>query len=66
MSLFRQWQKDFKGYSTKYEWNYLTWFKAMRMFKTKKTSLKNVIDDSVRSVSHNQYKSLFNHYQNFC
>lgn len=65
MSLFRQWQKDFKGYSTKYEWNYLTWFKLMRMFKSDKISLKNVINDSVRSLSHSQYKGIFGHYKQF-
>ena len=65
MSLFRQWQKDFKGYSTKYEWNYLTWFKLMRLFKSDKLSLKNVIDKSVSNLSHSQYKGIFGHYKQF-
>ncbi len=32
MSLYKGWSKDFNGYSTKYIWNYLKWFRYMRKF----------------------------------
>ncbi len=65
MSLYRQWQKDFNGYSTKYECNYLTWFKVMRLFKNDMLSLKNVINQSVNSLTHSQYKGIFGYYERF-
>jgi len=68
MMLYEKFQNVFKDNSTKYQWNYLTWFKLTRFFKEKIKGLPTVIKESVslgESNIYNQFKGMFNTYKGF-
>jgi len=64
MMLFRNWFKMFHGISTKYQINYLKWFRFIRQFAIYK--MKEMIKFSVEDkMAYPNYKSIFQDYVNF-
>ena len=65
MAAYRRWSKHFNGYSTKYVWNYLKWFRFHKKFK-KAQEISNVIIKSVKDIgSAVRYKSIPRYYEDF-
>lgn len=66
MSLLKNWMKVFKGYSTKYEWNYLKWFRFHRMFQQRKLDTENMVKLSVDDkCSSTRYGDIIKYYGDF-
>jgi len=62
MMMFRDWQKKFRGFSTKYIMNYLKWFRFVRLFEMSK--IKEMVTFSlVDKESYPRYKSIFSNYE---
>jgi transposase-like protein len=64
MNLLRRWMKGFFGFSTKYLWNYLKWFRYIRLFKSfqMKEFAKFSIDDK---QSYSRFRNIFNIYNDY-
>jgi len=66
MSLLQNWMKVFRGYSTKYEWNYLKWFRFHRMFQQRRLDTENVVKLSVDDKgSSTRYGDIIKYYGDF-
>ena len=64
MSLFGEWSKAFKGYSTKYQWNYLKWFRFNRLFSG--FNIEIMADFSLKDKeSHKRYSNIFGYYEDY-
>lgn len=60
----KEWLKNFHGISTKYEINYLKWFRFRNLFKIndfKKTAIKTIKD----KMAYERNKNIFNYYMDF-
>jgi hypothetical protein len=65
MSMYGKWNKSFKGYSTKYVWNYLKWFRFHRKYIENK-NLELMVDYAVRDTrSYNRYVLIPKYYEKF-
>ena len=58
MSMFKKWSKRFNGFSTKYVWNYLKWFRFHRKFV--ETKLDIMVSHSVSDIKGNIRYNLIN------
>ena len=67
MSLFEEWIGQFRGYSTKYIWNYLKWFRFVRMFRKFKDEIVEEITKNslLDTKSFNRHSNIFNYYKDF-
>ncbi|MCP4180990.1 MAG: IS1595 family transposase [bacterium] len=64
MSHFKEWKKQFHGFSTKYLWNYLKWFRFIKLFKN--FVIKEIAEFSLSDKNSSiRYQSIFNNYKNF-
>lgn len=61
MMLFKRWIKGFCGVSTKYIWNYLKWFRFIKLFKA--FNLREIVEFTVQDKqAYPRYKDIFNDY----
>jgi len=62
ISMFREWSSGFRGYSTKYQWNYLKWFRFNRLFSglSIDTMTKYSLEDK---GSHERYSDILDYYE---
>lgn len=67
MSLYKEWSVQFKGYSTKYIWNYLKWFRFHRMFlRMEKEKLEYMVKSSVKDQQGNlRFNEIPNYYEEY-
>jgi transposase-like protein len=66
MSLYGNWIKTFKGYSTKYEWNYLKWFRFHRLFQKDYVDIEKTVKFSIEDKqSHERHSNIFGYYKDF-
>ena len=67
MSLFDDWIRQFRGHSTKYVWNYLKWFRFVRMFKKFKLEIVEGITKSsiLDTKSFDRHNNIFSYYKDF-
>lgn len=64
MNLLRRWMKVFFGFSTKYLWNYLKWFRFIRLFNAFK--MKEFAEYSIEDkYSYKRFRDLFNIYNKY-
>lgn len=64
MSIYKDWIKRFKGYSTKYIWNYLKWFRFHRKFND--LNLDVMVSNSVLDIKANiRYLLIPKYYEKF-
>ena len=65
MSLYKTWSKRFNGYSTKYVWNYLKWFRFHKKYMEFQ-KLDNMIQRSVKDInSSTRYIQIPKYYEEF-
>lgn len=65
MSSYKSWSKDFRGYSTKYIWNYLKWFRYMRKF-TYQSTIDTYVQSSVKDTEgYTRYNDIPKYYEEF-
>jgi transposase-like protein len=65
MSLYKTWCKRFKGYSTKYIWNYLKWFRFHKKFM-EYNDLENMVGRSIKDISSFiRYRRIPEYYSDF-
>ena len=63
MNLYNRWVKHFFGNSTKYQWNYLKWFRFTRLFEENtKEMTKYSLEDK---GSFKRHSEIFNYYKNY-
>lgn len=64
MMLFKEWIKKFHGISTKYIWNYLKWFRFIKLFELFK--IDKIVKSSLSDKkSYPRYKNIFSDYVKF-
>lgn len=60
MSLYKRWSSSFFGNSTKYQWNYLKWFRFTRLFND---NVKEMTKCSLKDhESFNRFNNIFDYY----
>lgn len=65
MSMFNAWSKRFSGFSTKYIWNYLKWFRFHRKFMLS-NDLDTIISETVADLAgFNRYVLIPKYYEEF-
>ena len=62
MRFLKEWMKNFHGVSTKYMWNYLKWFRFIKLFELSKITekVKQSLSDK---ESYSRYKNIFKDYK---
>ncbi|MCK5678050.1 MAG: IS1595 family transposase [Flavobacteriaceae bacterium] len=64
MSHFKDWKKQFHGFSTKYVLNYLKWFRFIKLFKN--FVIREIAELSLSNKeASNEYQNTFSTYQKF-
>ena len=65
MALYKAWSKNFNGYSTKYIWNYLKWFRYVRKF-TQSTKMDYLVLKSINDKESNKrFNNIPMYYEEF-
>jgi len=63
MNLYKRWAKHFYGNSTKYQWNYLKWFRFTRLFNE---NVKEITTYSLQDKgSFKRYTEIFDYYKKY-